>query len=128
MLAHRRPRGDITHNHETGTGRKGASELRLKIDIPSFDGTLNIEDFLDWVTDVDMFFEHVEVPSEKRAAMVAYRLKSGAAAWWDVQLCDRELQGKARVCTWRKMRGMIVDEYLRADYDQVLFQQYQRCQ
>ncbi|XP_042047201.1 uncharacterized protein LOC121793062 [Salvia splendens] len=128
MQAHRRPRGDITHNHETGTGRKGASKFRLKIDIPSFNGTLNIEAFLDWVTDVDRFFEHVEVPNEKRAAMVACRLKSSPAAWWDRQLRDRELQGKARVCTWRKMRGMIVDEYLPADYDQVLFQQYQCCQ
>ncbi|KAG6387355.1 hypothetical protein SASPL_152542 [Salvia splendens] len=118
MQANRRPHGDITHNHETGTGRKGASEFRLKIDIPSFDGTLNIEDFLDWVTDVDRFFEHVEVPSEKRAATVACRLKSGAAAWWDKQLRDRELQGKARVCTWRKMRGIIIDEYL-PDYDQI---------
>ncbi|KAG6415636.1 hypothetical protein SASPL_123049 [Salvia splendens] len=118
MQAHRHPRGDIKHNHEMGTGRKGASEFRLKIDIPSFDGTLNIEDFLDWVTDVDRFFEHVEVLNEKRAAMVACRLKSVAAAWWDMQLRDRELQGKARVFTWRKMRGMIVDEYLPADYDQ----------
>ncbi|KAG6382363.1 hypothetical protein SASPL_157967 [Salvia splendens] len=70
--------------------------FRLKIDILTFDGTLNIEGFLDWVAEVDRFFEHTDVQEKKRASMVACRLKGEASAWWDRTLQEREELGKAR--------------------------------
>ena len=37
-------------------------EFKLKIDIPTFSGDLDIERFLDWIIEVDRFFEYTEIP------------------------------------------------------------------
>ena len=57
------------------------SGFRLKVDIPYF-GSLGIEDFLDWVADVDRFFDYTATPAERRVRLVACRLKGMASAWW----------------------------------------------
>ena len=53
----------------------------MKIDLPSFDGHLHIEDFLDWLHAVENFFDYMEIPDEKRVKLVAYKLRGGASAW-----------------------------------------------
>ena len=54
-------------------------DFKLKVDIPFFSGNLNIEHFIDWIVDIDKFFDYIEVPEEKRVRLVACRLKGGAS-------------------------------------------------
>ena len=49
----------------------------MKVDIPFFSGNLNIEDFINWVADIDRFFDYMEVSEERRVRSVACRLKGG---------------------------------------------------
>ena len=55
----------------------------MKVNIPSFSENLDIKFFLDWICEVDKFFDMAYVSLEKQVKFVAYKLKGGAAAWWD---------------------------------------------
>ena len=52
----------------------------------------SIEEHLDWVSEVEKFFDYMGTVDDKQVCLVAYKLKEGASAWWDrVQLnCTRE--------------------------------------
>jgi hypothetical protein len=58
-------------------------EYRMKVEIPSFSGNLEIEPFLDWIYEVEKFFDMAYVSEDKHVKLVAYKLKGGAAAWWE---------------------------------------------
>ncbi|KAA0054551.1 reverse transcriptase [Cucumis melo var. makuwa] len=42
-----------------------------------------IKAFLDWIKNVESFFEYMETTEDKKVKMVALKLKLGASAWWD---------------------------------------------
>ncbi|GJS83236.1 hypothetical protein Tco_0749777 [Tanacetum coccineum] len=59
-------------------GQRGAREFdyrqRAK-DVPTFHGSMNVEDFLDWMSELDTFFKLYEIPMGSRVELVAYKLK-----------------------------------------------------
>ena len=73
---HRPARGGGRHTHDY---ERNSGDFRLKVDIPYFSGNLNIEDFIDWIVDIDKFFDYMGVPEEKRVRLVVCRLKGGAS-------------------------------------------------
>ena len=103
-------------------------DFRLKVDIPFFNGSLGIEEFLDWIAEIDRFFDYAETPVDKRVRLVACRLKGMASAWWERVQSRREREGRGPVQTWYRMKHLLKVEFLPPDYEQILFQQYQRCQ
>lgn len=52
----------------------------MKMDLPTFDGRLNIEDFLDWIHNVKFFFDYLNILEESQVKMGAYKLKGGPSA------------------------------------------------
>ena len=51
------------HRPARGGGRnisdfdRDGGDYRLKVDIPYFNSNLNIEDFINWLADIDKFFD-----------------------------------------------------------------------
>ncbi|GFY97663.1 hypothetical protein Acr_12g0002040 [Actinidia rufa] len=89
-------------NHDQGGrmfGNFEPSDYRMKMDLSSFNGNLQIEGFLDWIVEVERFFEYMEIPDEKQVKLVAYKLNGGASAWWDNLQQSRARQRKALIRT-----------------------------
>jgi hypothetical protein len=64
-------------------GREESHKYRTKIDLSSFNGHLHIEDFLDWVMEVERFFDYMSIHEDRKVKLVAYKFKGGASTWWE---------------------------------------------
>lgn len=58
----------------------GGDMYKIKAEIPTFNGNVNIEGFLDWIYEVETFFEIMNIPPDRRVPLVAYKLKGGVGA------------------------------------------------
>ncbi|CAJ2646166.1 unnamed protein product [Trifolium pratense] len=112
---------------EEGGERGNHHDYRVKADIPLFHGTMGVEEFMDWQIDVDRFFDVMDVPENKQVKMVAIRLKSTAAVWWDRLVVQRKRQKKRPIRTWRKMKRLMLERFLPEDYEQIMYKMYIEC-
>ena len=103
-------------------------EYKLKFDIPYFNGHMHIEECLDWIQSVESFFDYMDIMKDKKVKLVVYKLKKGAAAWWEQLQTQRCCAGKSLIRFWLRMRQLLKERFLPVDYDQILYQQYQHCQ
>ncbi|GJZ68168.1 putative CCCH-type zinc finger family protein, partial [Tanacetum coccineum] len=53
---------------------------RIKADMPTFSGSLNIKDFLDWVSKTEKYFELMDNPEDSQVKYVAYKLRGAASS------------------------------------------------
>ncbi|XP_026460050.1 uncharacterized protein LOC113360806 [Papaver somniferum] len=112
---------------KTDETKKVKQEYKLKDDIPNFHGGLQIEELLDWFYEVESFFNFMDVPDYSKVKLVAYKLKGGAAAWWDKLCDDRSKYHKPPIRTWKRMKDLFRDKFLPKDFMQQLFIKVQNC-
>lgn len=72
-------RGDIRGIDRGMTEEK----RRLKVDIPSFNASFNIEGFLDWLAEIEQLFNYMEGPEVRRVKLVACKVKGEVLVLWE---------------------------------------------
>jgi hypothetical protein len=56
---------------------------RAKMDIPMYEGNLDVEELLDWIRALDKYFDYEDVEEDKKVKCAITRLKGHATLWWD---------------------------------------------
>ena len=67
---------------------------RLRPKFPTYDGSLVVEHLIDWISELDKYFEYDEVEEDKRVRLVVTRLKGHASLWWDSVQTKRRRKNK----------------------------------
>jgi hypothetical protein len=70
---------------------------REKIDIPMYEGNLDVEELLDWIRSMDKYFDYEDVDEEKEVKHVVTRLKGHATMWWNELQANRRCKCKQNI-------------------------------
>ena len=58
-------------------------ESRFEIGCPEFDGSLDHEEFVDWLSQVEEIFACYAIPESKKVKLAATNLRGKARSWWE---------------------------------------------
>ncbi|CAM8948209.1 unnamed protein product [Rhodiola kirilowii] len=100
-------------------------EQGLRVDIPQFDDSLTVEDFIDWLSQVEEVLEFKSVPDDRRVSLVTIHLKGRVQAWWQQLKRTRARSGKAKIASWDKFKRHIRTAFLPYNYDRELYTRFQ---
>uniref|UniRef100_A0A0D3CPY2 Retrotransposon gag domain-containing protein n=1 Tax=Brassica oleracea var. oleracea TaxID=109376 RepID=A0A0D3CPY2_BRAOL len=100
-------------------------EASFKSDIPEFQGTLNLEDFIDWLNMVEEILEFRQVPDDARVSMVVTRFKGQAMAWWQQLKESRRQANKACINSWDRLTKHMRRGFLPFNYERTLYNKLQ---
>ncbi|XP_022138328.1 uncharacterized protein LOC111009540 isoform X2 [Momordica charantia] len=103
------------------------TDFKMKIDLPTFNGKMDVETFLDRVKNVENFFDYTNTPEDKKVKLVAFKIQSGASAWWDQLEINCRRLGKQPIRSWPRMLRLMRERFLPPNFEQLLYQPYQRC-
>ena len=56
---------------------------KTKMDIPVYEGNLNVEELLDWIRALDTYFDYEDIEEDKKVRHVVTKLKGHVALWWN---------------------------------------------
>lgn len=89
-----------------------SDKYKVKIDVQKFGGNLNEEEFLDWISSLDNYFECEDIPEEQRVKIAKTKLKGHALVWWDYLQLEKRKQGKYKISAWEKMAAKSKGKFL----------------
>lgn len=74
-----------------------------KPEIPNYDGSLSADVLLDWVSELDKYFENEDISEDKTGRFSTTKLKGHTALWWDSVQADRRRMNKLLIRKWPRM-------------------------
>jgi hypothetical protein len=72
---------------------------RERIEVPMYEGNLEVEELLDWVRAMDKYFDYEDIEEDKMVKHAVTRLKGHATLWWDELQAERRRNGKQKIKT-----------------------------
>ena len=100
-------------------------KLKHKMEVSNFLGTLNPEDLIDWIDELEDYFELEGIDDPHRVRLAQTKLKGHAALWWKELQRDREEEGEMKITRWRLMVTKLKVKFILANYELELFKKLQ---
>jgi hypothetical protein len=91
------------------------------MEIPMYEGNLDVEELLDWIRALDKYFDYEDVEEDIKGKHVVTRLKGHATLWWDELQADRRCKGKQKIKSWDRMVAKMKAKFIPKDYQITLF-------
>jgi hypothetical protein len=85
------------------------------MDIPMYEGNLDVEELLDWFRAMDKYFDYEDIEEDKKFKTTITRLKGHAKLWWDELQADRHFKGKQRIKSWDRMVPKMKSKFIPRD-------------
>ena len=88
----------------------------VRIDAPSFDGSLDPNKFLDWLTEFEEYCEYHKMEDDRWVGLARMKLEGQARNFWRNQECLFRRQFQDQSITWADMKRILRDQYLPLSY------------
>jgi hypothetical protein len=72
---------------------------RARIEVPMYEGNLEVEELLDWVRAMEKYFDYEDIEEDKMVKHAVTRLKGHATLWWDELQAEHRRNGKKKLKT-----------------------------
>lgn len=92
------------------------ANLKSIVEIVPYDGNLDNNVVLDWISEMEKFFDYENTSDNRKVKIAVTRLKGHASLWWENLQTDRQRRGKEKIKTWVKMVNKVKNNFLLADY------------
>ena len=96
-----------------------------RLELSNYDGRLSTEALLDWISELDKYFEYEEINEDKRVRFAVTKLKGHATLWWDSVQAERRRLNKPLIKKWDRMVAKMKGKFLPKDYQISLYRQVQ---
>ena len=84
-----------------------------------------MNELLDWINEMDKFFDYDETNDERKVKFVVTRLKRHESLWWNGLETERRNKGKVPITNWDKMVAKLRGKFLPKDFHISLFKHMQ---
>lgn len=131
--------GDVSDAEEEASSEEEAEEtaeekmlkmftkmfVRPKMEVPLYEGNLNVDELMDWIHALDKYFDYEDVDKDKQVKYVVTTLQGHATLWWDEIHDERRMKGKAKIKDWDRMVVKLKGNFLPQNYRIKIFNQLQ---
>ena len=98
----------------------------IRLEAPTFDGTLDTKVYLDWEREMDQYFEWYEMIEGRKFKFAKLRLIRQARMYWDNVERLVIQRGQDPIATWGDLKAKLREKYLPVSYHQRLLGQWHR--
>src|SRR5262249_54710473 len=114
------------NRHNRDQGDNDDQVLRAAgADAPSFDGSLNPRDYLDWEATMNQYFSWIDMSEARRVRFAAFRLTGNALTHWRTIVELLYVRYQPPIETWAEMKVKLREKYVPPTYRQRLIDQWQ---
>ena len=90
-----------------------------------FVGNLNPNELIDWINELEEYFEYEDIRDLDRVKFVKAKLKGHAKIWWKDIFLERIRRGKEKITRWDHMVDKLKKQLIVVDYELDLFKKIQ---